>query len=178
MATPISPSCASPAGNSVEESSTIGTPMEVGGGLIRSAPVMIPTSSSSSSAAAAGSASSSGVGVLTGGGGSELGLPGGILGGSTNFLGNPGGLLTTTSSMSSGVPSATSAAVAAALHEQHQHNLQQATTKKVELEIAPTTGGSFTFVIDPNESIEGLKKAIGKRLKVGKEHICLLHRDR
>jgi hypothetical protein len=46
------------------------------------------------------------------------------------------------------------------------------------LEIAPTTGGTFDFRVKQDESIDNLKKSIAKKLKVYKEQICLLHRDR
>jgi len=46
------------------------------------------------------------------------------------------------------------------------------------LEIAPTTGGTFDFRVRQDESIDNMKKSIAKKLKVSKEQICLLHRDR
>lgn len=49
---------------------------------------------------------------------------------------------------------------------------------KLSIEIAPTTGGAFDFLVDPEDSIDFIKKCIAKKLKVGKEQICLLHRDR
>jgi hypothetical protein len=49
---------------------------------------------------------------------------------------------------------------------------------KFTLEIAPTTGGSFDFQVDADQTIDNIKKSIAKKLKVGKEQICLLHRDR
>lgn len=48
----------------------------------------------------------------------------------------------------------------------------------ITISITPTTGGQFDITVDKNESIENLKKIISKRLKVAKERICLLHRER
>ncbi|BET02369.1 Midnolin [Nesidiocoris tenuis] len=44
--------------------------------------------------------------------------------------------------------------------------------------VTPTTGGQFDLSVTKNDSIENLKKLISKRLKVPKERICLLHRER
>jgi predicted Rdx family selenoprotein len=44
--------------------------------------------------------------------------------------------------------------------------------------ITPTTGGQFDITVDKHETIENLKKIISKRLKVAKERICLLNRER
>lgn len=48
----------------------------------------------------------------------------------------------------------------------------------ITISITPTTGGQFDLTVDKNESVESLKKIISKRLKVAKERICLLHRER
>ncbi|XP_012288303.1 midnolin [Orussus abietinus] len=48
----------------------------------------------------------------------------------------------------------------------------------ITLTVTPTTGGQFDLTIDRAETIENLKKIISKRLKVAKERICLLHRER
>ncbi|CAG7837978.1 unnamed protein product [Allacma fusca] len=57
----------------------------------------------------------------------------------------------------------------------HHHTSNPA---EICLEIAPTTGGTFDFRVKQDESIDNLKKSIAKKLKVSKEQICLLHRDR
>lgn len=44
--------------------------------------------------------------------------------------------------------------------------------------ITPTTGGQFDLTVDRNDTVENLKKIISKKLKVAKERICLLHRER
>ena len=44
--------------------------------------------------------------------------------------------------------------------------------------ITPTTGGQFELAVDRNDTVENLKKIISKKLKVAKERICLLHRER
>jgi len=44
--------------------------------------------------------------------------------------------------------------------------------------ITPTTGGQFEITADRNDTVESLKKNISKKLKVAKERICLLHRER
>ncbi|XP_057330338.1 midnolin-B [Microplitis mediator] len=49
---------------------------------------------------------------------------------------------------------------------------------EITISITPTTGGQFELIVERNETIENLKKMISKRLKVAKERICLLHRER
>jgi len=56
--------------------------------------------------------------------------------------------------------------------------ITDADDREICLEIAPTTGGTFDFNVHCHESIDNLKKNIAKKLKVSKEQICLLHRDR
>jgi hypothetical protein len=48
----------------------------------------------------------------------------------------------------------------------------------VRLSVTPTTGGMFELSLPSHHSIDSLKKLISKRLKVPKERICLLHRER
>lgn len=48
----------------------------------------------------------------------------------------------------------------------------------ITISVTPTTGGQFELAVTKNETIENLKKQISKRLKVPKERICLLHRER
>ena len=49
---------------------------------------------------------------------------------------------------------------------------------KMVVVVSPTTGGQLEVSVCPSESVEQLKKRLSKRLKVPKERICLLHRER
>lgn len=49
---------------------------------------------------------------------------------------------------------------------------------EITVNITPTTGGQFELTVDRNDTVENLKKIISKKLKVVKERICLLHRER
>ncbi|XP_033337502.2 uncharacterized protein LOC117226856 isoform X1 [Megalopta genalis] len=49
---------------------------------------------------------------------------------------------------------------------------------EITISITPTTGGQFDLTVDRTDTIENLKKIISKRLKVAKERMCLLHRER
>ena len=44
--------------------------------------------------------------------------------------------------------------------------------------VAPFTGGPFTLKVSRRDSVEDLKKTVAKRLKVLKDRICLLYRER
>ncbi|KAG8226642.1 hypothetical protein J437_LFUL005294 [Ladona fulva] len=48
----------------------------------------------------------------------------------------------------------------------------------ITVRVTPTTGGQFDLQVAKMETVENLKKMISKKLKVPKERICLLHRDR
>lgn len=48
----------------------------------------------------------------------------------------------------------------------------------ITISVTPTTGGQFDLSVTKNDTIENLKKLISKKLKVPKERICLLHRER
>ncbi|XP_054275637.1 midnolin homolog [Macrosteles quadrilineatus] len=48
----------------------------------------------------------------------------------------------------------------------------------ITISVTPTTGGQFDLAVTKSETIENLKKLISKKLKVPKERICLLHRER
>ncbi|KAK9500154.1 hypothetical protein O3M35_001468 [Rhynocoris fuscipes] len=48
----------------------------------------------------------------------------------------------------------------------------------ITISVTPTTGGQFDLAVTKTDSIENLKKLISKKLKVPKERICLLHRER
>lgn len=49
---------------------------------------------------------------------------------------------------------------------------------KITITVAPTTGGTFDISVQKNIAIENLKKVISKKLKVPKERILLLHKER
>ncbi|XP_053678039.1 midnolin homolog [Anopheles nili] len=48
----------------------------------------------------------------------------------------------------------------------------------ISLDVATTTGGNFSLIVDSEQTVEQLKKIISKKLKVSKDRICLLHRER
>lgn len=54
----------------------------------------------------------------------------------------------------------------------------EAAASLLSLTVAPTTGGQFELKVSKLETIDNLKKTISKRLKVPKERICLLWKDR
>lgn len=51
-------------------------------------------------------------------------------------------------------------------------------TEKIAVMVAPFTGGPFSVKVSPKDSVDELKKAVAKKLKVLKDRICLLYRDR
>ncbi|XP_017488588.1 PREDICTED: putative protein TPRXL, partial [Rhagoletis zephyria] len=59
-------------------------------------------------------------------------------------------------------------------HTSSPHALQ---LPHINLNINTTTGGNFGVTVDPQISVENLKKIIAKKLKVAKDRICLLHRE-
>lgn len=48
----------------------------------------------------------------------------------------------------------------------------------ISVQISPTTGGDFALSVDPGISIESLKKMVSKKLKVPRDRICLLFREK
>ena len=72
-------------------------------------------------------------------------------------------------------PGSTSSIVAA---NQHLNNLLNAPTNLISVTVAPFTGGPFTITVNKRDSVEELKKAVAKKLKVLKDRICLLYRER
>lgn len=48
----------------------------------------------------------------------------------------------------------------------------------IVITISPTTGGQFTLAVRVTDTVDHLKKIISKKLKVLRERICLLHRER
>ncbi|KAJ8731776.1 hypothetical protein PYW08_014506 [Mythimna loreyi] len=51
-------------------------------------------------------------------------------------------------------------------------------TSDITLNIQTTTGGNFSISLNPKNTVEHLKKLVSKKLKVSKDRICLLHRER
>ena len=58
------------------------------------------------------------------------------------------------------------------------HRVGSSGEPHISVTVAPTTGGQFEIKVSKSESIDSLKKTISKRLKVPKERICLLWKDR
>lgn len=48
----------------------------------------------------------------------------------------------------------------------------------ISIHISPTTGGDFFVNIDPDSTVENLKKLVSKKLKVSRDRICLLYREK
>lgn len=48
----------------------------------------------------------------------------------------------------------------------------------ITVAIHPTTGGHFDLQVNGMDNVEHLKKMISKRLKVAKERICLLYKEK
>lgn len=51
-------------------------------------------------------------------------------------------------------------------------------TTDITLNIQTTTGGNFSISLNGQNTVEHLKKIVSKKLKVSKDRICLLHRER
>ncbi|CAH1990520.1 unnamed protein product [Acanthoscelides obtectus] len=49
---------------------------------------------------------------------------------------------------------------------------------QIKIHVSPTTGGDFHLSVEPNTTVENLKKIVSKRLKVPRDRICLLFRDK
>ncbi len=49
---------------------------------------------------------------------------------------------------------------------------------KMIVTVAPFTGGPFSVTVNKRDTVEDLKKVVAKKLKVLKERICLLYRER
>lgn len=48
----------------------------------------------------------------------------------------------------------------------------------ISVQVSPTTGGDFYISVESESTVENLKKLISKRLKVPRDRICLLFRDK
>ena len=53
-----------------------------------------------------------------------------------------------------------------------------ASEDKINVLVAPFTGGPFSVQVSRKDSVEELKKVVAKKLKVLKDRICLLYRER
>ena len=62
--------------------------------------------------------------------------------------------------------------------QQHCSPPTPSNVTKICITVAPFTGGPFEVNIRKSDSIEELKKQIARRLKVAKERIYLLYRER
>ncbi|KAI4461610.1 Ubiquitin family [Popillia japonica] len=49
---------------------------------------------------------------------------------------------------------------------------------QISIQISPTTGGDFSLTVEPNITVENLKKLVSKKLKLPRDRICLLFRDK
>lgn len=49
---------------------------------------------------------------------------------------------------------------------------------QISIHISPTTGGDFNLTVSQDIPVDDLKKIISKRLKVPRDRICLLFRDK
>ncbi len=50
--------------------------------------------------------------------------------------------------------------------------------ESISVTVAPFTGGPFSLSVSRSDSVDDLKKAVAKKLKVLKDRICLLYRER
>lgn len=49
---------------------------------------------------------------------------------------------------------------------------------QISVHISPTTGGDFYLAVEPDITVENLKKLVSKKLKVPRDRICLLFREK
>ncbi|RZC36222.1 midnolin-A [Asbolus verrucosus] len=49
---------------------------------------------------------------------------------------------------------------------------------QISIHVSPTTGGDFYLTVEPDITVENFKKLVSKRLKVPRDRICLLFRDK
>lgn len=49
---------------------------------------------------------------------------------------------------------------------------------QINIHVSPTTGGDFYLCVESDISVDNLKKLVSKRLKVPRDRICLLFRDK
>lgn len=96
-------------------------------------------------------------------------------GGGDSRDGGPSSTPQTSSSSSSSTPQ-TSTVPALGCGSSSSSGPSSATA--MTLNVTTTTGGSFSVLVDGENSVENLKKIISKKLKVSKDRICLLHRER
>lgn len=51
-------------------------------------------------------------------------------------------------------------------------------SQQISVHVNPTTGGDFYLTVESNISVDNFKKIVSKRLKVPRDRICLLFRDK
>ena len=51
-------------------------------------------------------------------------------------------------------------------------------TERISVTVKPTTGGQFAVTAASDDSVDYLKLLVSQKLKVPKERICLLYRNR
>lgn len=49
---------------------------------------------------------------------------------------------------------------------------------QISIHISPTTGGDFHLTVEPDITVDNLKKLVSKKLKVPRDRICLLFREK
>ncbi|XP_022905377.1 midnolin-A [Onthophagus taurus] len=49
---------------------------------------------------------------------------------------------------------------------------------QISIQISPTTGGDFAVLVEPSITVENLKKLVSKKLKLSRDRICLLFRNK
>lgn len=52
------------------------------------------------------------------------------------------------------------------------------THSQISIHITPTTGGDFYLTVAPDITVDNLKKLVSKKLKVPRDRICLLFREK
>lgn len=58
------------------------------------------------------------------------------------------------------------------------HHAAAGGVETISVTVAPFTGGPFVVTVRKTDSVEELKRAVAKKLKVLKDRICLLYRER
>ena len=63
-------------------------------------------------------------------------------------------------------------------HSSQPGDVTQQQRRMVNITVAPFTGGPFQVYVNRSDTIEQLRKVIARRLKVSKDRIYLLYRER
>ena len=83
-----------------------------------------------------------------------------------------------TSSPSQVAKSSQAASSSSSIRSNGSTSSVQLSGDKMIITVAPFTGGPFSVTVNKTDSVEDLKKVVAKKLKVLKERICLLYRER